>query len=290
MDRKHAWVLNLDADVELGGARAAYQPSRRLLETMRPHQQHLASALLEEGDVLIDEDSPAGVAYGLSGRAFCPTPRALRLLRRAGAQPEPHPSVEVLRRVNARSFASGLGATLPGAAFVRSDVDAIETLRRGPDVGDGWRVKFAHGMAGRNQRVIAPGALAENDREFVARGLRLGGVQIEPNVPIVTEYALHGRIALGGGLELGVLVLQRCDARGAWVSSERAGERSGELANALAREAARVATALHESGYVGPFGVDAYTYLDRRGELCQQLRSEINARYSMGFAVGFGRR
>jgi hypothetical protein len=39
--------------------------------------------------------------------------------------------------------------------------------------------------------------------------------------------------------------------------------------------------------YFGPFGVDAYTYRARDGRLGLQPRSEINARYSMGFAAGF---
>jgi hypothetical protein len=55
----------------------------------------------------------------------------------------------------------------------------------------------------------------------------------------------------------------------------------------LAEEAARVAAALASAGYFGPFGIDAYTYRAHGGALELQVRSEINARYSMGFAVGF---
>ena len=46
--------------------------------------------------------------------------------------------------------------------------------------------------------------------------------------------------------------------------------------------------ALAGAGYFGPFGIDAYRYRDRAGALRLQPRSEINARYSMGFAVGLG--
>ena len=55
----------------------------------------------------------------------------------------------------------------------------------------------------------------------------------------------------------------------------------------MAGEAERVARALSGAGYFGPFGVDAFTYRDRVGNVCVQPRSEINARYTMGFAVGF---
>jgi hypothetical protein len=56
----------------------------------------------------------------------------------------------------------------------------------------------------------------------------------------------------------------------------------------LLEEARRVGLALAQAAYFGPFGVDAFTYRDRAGALQLQPRSEINARYTMGFAVGFG--
>ena len=116
--------------------------------------------------------------------------------------------------------------------------------------------------------------------------------EIEPNVAIETEYALHGLVARNRALRLGVVVRQRCDARGAWLSSEPiAGVRcvADDVGDRLVEESRRVAGALAAAGYFGPFGVDAYTYRDRGAALCLQPRSEINARYSMGFAVGFGR-
>ena len=44
-----------------------------------------------------------------------------------------------------------------------------------------------------------------------------------------------------------------------------------------------MASALRGEGYFGPFGVDAYSYRDAAGALRLQSRSEINARYTMGF-------
>jgi hypothetical protein len=131
-----AWVLNLDADVELGaiasaapGARAGYAPKRSLVHAMRTRVPRLAASLLDpEEDLLVDERSAPLVASGHVGRAFCPTPRALRLLRRAGAEPEPHPSCDVLVRVNSRAFCSSLGATLPGAVFVTNEDEARAVL------------------------------------------------------------------------------------------------------------------------------------------------------------------
>jgi hypothetical protein len=307
MAARFAWVLNLDADVELAaiasgaaGARTGYAPKGSLLDAMRTFVPKLAASLLDPGeDVLVDEDSPPLLARGLVGRAFCPTPRALRLLRRAGAEPEPHPGCEVLLRVNSRAFASSLGATLPGAVFVADEGDARALLGTLPptELAGAWRVKRSFGMAGRGQRIVAPSRLTEQDLAFVHAGLSEGGVQIEPDVTIVDEFAVHGLLQPGGALRLGPVVRQRCDARGAWVSSE--GIEPERAPEGLVPEAERVAAALSAARYFGPFGVDAYTYRVRRaagttevavgreghGAIALQPRSEINARYTMGFAL-----
>ncbi len=287
--RRFAWVLNLDADVELA-APLGYTPKRSVREAMRPWASRLAASLLGEGDVVVDESTEPLSARGLVGRAFCPTPRAIAVLARAGAVIEPHPGVDVLRLVNARSFASSLGVTLPGASFVTDREAARATLASEPPVGEGWRVKRNFGMTGRGQRVILAGSAA--DLAFVDAGIDEGGVQIEPNVAIESEYAIHALLAEDGSYELGVPVRQRCDARGAWVLTEPLAAptaRESEVAGSLAAEASLVASALARARYFGPFGIDAYLYRGSGGNLELQVRSEINARYSMGFAIGFPR-
>ena len=55
---------------------------------------------------------------------------------------------------------------------------------------------------------------------------------------------------------------------------------------ALLASAERSAEALRAVAYFGPFGIDAYRYeLDGRARFC--ALSEVNARYTMGFAVGY---
>jgi hypothetical protein len=213
------------------------------------------------------------------------TPRARALLERAGARIGPHPSVEVLARVNGRAFSAELGQTLPEATFTRDEAEARALLGRPPPPGfRAWRVKRAFGMAARGQRVMAP-PLSEDDARFVRASLDLG-VQIEPQAEIVTEHALHGKLEPDGTSTLGHAVVQRTDTRGAWISSERV--TGFVFAEALEAEARRVGLALHAAGYFGPFGLDAFTYRTSSGELAFNPRSEINARYSMGFVVGFG--
>jgi len=98
-------------------------------------------------------------------------------------------------------------------------------------------------------------------------------------------------VSEGGACVLGDVTVQRCDEHGAWVFSEQA--RPTDLGDdeqlALRRETARAAEALHAAGYFGPFGVDAYRYRDDAGALCFNPRSEVNARYSMGWGVGMAR-
>ncbi len=69
---------------------------------MRPHVARLAASLLSPGDLLVDDEGTAPRARGLPGRAFCPTPRALRLLRRCRRRARAPPS---RRRSPSRQFA-----------------------------------------------------------------------------------------------------------------------------------------------------------------------------------------
>ncbi len=293
MDTRRAFVLNLDADEELA-ASPGYAPTLRVKEAMRPHVAALARTLLRDGDLLVDDDTLAGTAVSatlapLPGFAFCPTPRALGMLRRAGAEPVAHPSFEVIRRVNGRAFAASLGPTLPGAAFV-TDLDAaLAHLASTSALSSTWRVKRAFGMAGRGQRVLTCGALDAADKAFVQASIaRDRGVQIEPNVHITIELGLHGSLAEDGTLSAGELVHQRCDARGAWLATlplpEDHPARIHE--HALRAELTTVGVALHGASYFGAFGIDAFVYVGEGDQPTLQPRSEVNARYSMGWPIG----
>lgn len=290
LSRGAAWVFNLDADLELA-AGDRYAPPAGVKRATEAWASVLARTLLGPDDVVVDEETPAGSAAGRPGRAFCPTPRAIALLHRAGAIPEPHPPSSVLRRVASRAFGASLGTTMPASAFV-ADLDAAERrLASPPPFGNGWRIKRAFGMAGRRHRLAARRAPTAADLDFVRAGLREGGVLIEPNVEIVREYALHGRLDPSGLLAEGRLVVQRCERSGAWIETMPADEEDvGRVGAAIRAELLRVGPALHEAGYFGPFGIDAFTFRGESGRVVLVPRSEINARYTMGFAVGLSPR
>ena len=203
MVARSAWVLNLDADLELARG-PGWAPSASVARAAASFAERLRGSLVGEGDVVVDAKTPDGAATGRVGRAFCPTPRAIALLRRVGAEPEAHPSADVLRRVASRSFSSSLGATMPKAAFVTRVDEARAMLRGDPAPGTGWRVKRAFGMAGRGHRVV-DASPREADVAFLASWIDEAGAQIEPNVRVLEEYAMHGRVSAAGRVELGAL-------------------------------------------------------------------------------------
>ena len=285
MDPRYAWVLNLDADLELARG-AGYSPSSGVARAMDAFAGRLRDSLVGLRDIVVDASSREGSAAGFVGRAFCPTPGAIAMLVRAGADPEPHPPVDVLRRVASRAFSASLGSTMPKEAFVTRLDEARALLRTDPAPGNGWRIKRAFGMAGRGHRVVQA-APRDADVAFLASWIA-EGVHIEPNVRIASEYALHGRLSRDGSVRLGALTRQRTDPRGAWVSSERVADGPEDVTAALDAEARRAARALADAGHFGPFGVDAFTYEGEDGRIVLRARSEINPRYSMGFGVGFG--
>ncbi len=278
--QRRAFVLNLDADLELG-AGPGYRPSRRVLAAMTANETPLR-ALLDEGDVIIGDETEVGSLRGFVGHAFCPTPRAVALMRRAGAEPARHPSVEVLRTVASRAFGFSAERGLPGALFANRFELVIETLAKAPPIGRAWRLKRAYGMAGRGHRTIAPGEPSTADAAWIRASMPQGLV-VEPEVRIVSELGLHGWLEEDGALGAGAVVRQRCDARGAWIASER---HLSVHAGRLGEELVVVGRELHRAGFFGPFGIDSHEYEVEGGQAFQP-RSEINPRYSMGWAVGY---
>lgn len=302
--RRYAWILNLDADLELAVWPRRFEPKRSVRAAVAAYVPVVRTSLLGPEDRDVEELAPASGATRLRvlqahappvGRAFCPTPNALARLARAGIAPEPSPPVAVLRAVNSRVFCASLGSTMDESVLVTDVARAEELLASHPrtSASGTWRVKRPFGMTGRGQCVVTPGPLRDAERSLVRAGIADGGVMIEPNVAIEAEYAIHGILAPSGALRLGVLVAQRCDARGAWLSSHRLlpsdrSAREHDIARVLEAEAEHVARGLSAAGYFGPFGIDAFAFRDAHGGLGFQRRSEINARYSMGFGIGVG--
>lgn len=283
MSVRFAWVLNLDAELELARGGPGYVPQRKLLAQLAEHGAG-SRRLLGAADVLVGPETPP--EPGLVGRAWCPTPLALDRLRRWGSAPEPHPDAATLRRVNHRLFAHELGGGLPGQAYVTSR-DQLLALLAGYERP--WLLKRPLGFAGRGQ-LRALEALSEKQWSWVDASLERDGLVVEPLVTIALELSLHGFIWQGGRHELGRICVQHVSARGAFqgVRLAEPGELSATERATLLASGEAVAHALRRAGYFGPFGIDAYRY-EQGGEPGLCALGEINARYTLGFATGFPR-
>ena len=288
MDSRRAWLLNLDAEDELA-SRGGHTPSGAMARRCAALRLRVAG-LLGPDDVLLEEAMALPRGELRRGVAWCPTPRALRALERAGAAAPAAPALEILRRVNHRRFCAELGQTLPGAHYVETRAELTEALEVAAP-GSPWLLKRPFGFAGRGRRRVSAGRLDPADLRWVEASLRTGeGLQVEPWAARVGDFALHGFVDPGGEVTLGAPSEQRCDESGAWAGSARceAGALTADEQGALASSAREAADALHRAGYFGPFGIDAFRWRAEDGGLRWNPRCEINARYSMGWAVGMG--
>ena len=292
MARARAWILNFDAEDELD--RGAGHTSPRAVRARFAALAGSVASLLAPGDVIVDPAArapslPPGARFG---RAWCPTPDALRSLALAGAVVPAAPAAAVLRRVNHRRFCAELGQTLPGARYVDT-LDDVVAIVNAPPPGRAWLLKRPFGFAGRGRKRLRSDGIDAADHAWIAASIAAGdGLQIEPWVDLDLDAGLHGFLAPSGDLVIGAPTVQRTDAAGAWRASLPAapGDLSADEERALFAAMEATAAALREAGYFGPFGIDAFRYRDEAGATRWNPRGEINARYSMGWAVGMGAR
>ena len=276
-----AWLLNLDADEELAhGSRWRRPPE---LDARIAELVPRMTMLLRSEDVILP--SGAALAPDLTVLTFCPTPSALARVLSLGARARFEVPYDLLRQVNGRGFCASLGQTLPHATYVCA-MPELEAAIRAPSPTGTFLLKREFSFAGRERRQARNGELDASTRGFAARSFARGeGIQVEPWLTLAGDFALHGFLLPGGRWLAGPLVTQICDGQGRWVTSQLAA--AGALAQhellALELELERVARALGDLGYVGPFGVDAFRYLGANGQPAFQPRSEINARFTMGY-------
>lgn len=289
MGTRSAWLLNLGAEIELENPRRTIGADAR---SRLPDLANKLGALVLPGDVILfGEENETGLAEGCLGRAWLPTPRALMALGRAGASRLPVPDFEVLRQVNDRRFSLNLGTTLPGQCVVTSIEEVIEALSR-PSPRGNWLLRRPHGFAGRGRRRVRLDEILTDARTWIEASLRnCGALVVEPWVERLADFGLHGHVSSKGIVVLGEPTLQTMTEDGMWVETRRVrgGELGLEEAYSLATTANAAGDALARAGYFGPFGIDAFRWRDEHGKQHWNPRCEINARYSMGWAIGMGK-
>jgi hypothetical protein len=282
-----AWVLNLDADDELRNPLGYAPPAAtaRRTEALIPHLR----GLVREGDVVLGH-APQPLRGAFVGQAWCPTPRALALLQEAGARIPATPPLDVLRRVNHRGFCAGLGQTLEAARWVES-LDELRDHIATHRASSEWVLKRAFGFSGRGSRRLRAPEPTQQDLEWIAATFRREpGMQLEPWVIRERDFVIHGYIEASKRVHWGCPTVQECNEKGAWVHTRPVleSELSASEHETLHSVAASTAQALVDARYFGPFGIDAYRWVDDAGVRRFNPRSEVNARYTMGWHVGMG--
>jgi hypothetical protein len=312
-------VGNLDLEVELTGSAApplkravvemisaaaatlsAFGGPDDLLWTPQPVA---ADRVLDGGPELVSGPLPTGPRAVLAwGEA--PSVAALR----AAGGPTPgevaseadwrallwtlHPAVEAARRCNHRALgfavARELDLLLPGARLIESAGELEAHLAAGGAElsGGTWVVKAPLSASGRDRLRVRAGELDDAARARLDRLLARGPLLFEPWVDRQVDVGVCGLVTPAGHLAFPPHRLLN-DAGGVFrgIELDDAGDRLGltrRERTQLESATSRVARALRSEGYVGPFGIDAYTYRDGAGRRRFQALGEINARLTFG--------
>ncbi len=286
---KVAFAANLDAELELQDP--SYVPSTRMVAGLTARARAFAAQLGSDVVCLIPGARPPHPnVTGAPGLCWCPTPSALGLLTAGSARLPPAPPLEVLQRVNHRAFAEGLGLGLVLGRYVTTMPELDEHLARFHSA-EPVLLKRPFGFAGRGRkRLPSPNLIGPARRWAAASMTQYGrGLLVEPWCHVLLDVALHGFVATDGQIVLGTPTVQENDADGAWLRSRPAtdGDLDRHDQRDLRAAAERVAAALHDAGYFGPFGIDAYRFL-RNGRPDFQPLSDLNARLTMGWCIGMG--
>ena len=236
---------------------------------------------------VIDAHDDLGAVQPRDGDCWCPTPSALATLRALGIEPSPAPTVEVLRRVNHRSFSASLGPALPGARFATQSDEVLRHLRDEPSRR--FVLKRALSFAGRSRKILCARDLNSAATTWIAASFTGHGIglAVEPFVEISADFSLHGLLAGDGSATFGRPV-RLANQDGAFASARPAvpGDLAPSESDALHAAGASAADALSRAGYVGPFCIDAFRWRDERGSDRFHPLCEINARYTMAWWIG----
>ncbi|HEX6245661.1 MAG TPA: hypothetical protein VFZ61_32275 [Polyangiales bacterium] len=284
MATRIAWWLNLDAGLELAQP-SSYQRSPELAARVQALAPRL-SLLLAAEDVLLDGSRRAEQLSGFVPLCFCPTPSAQAALVGLGFTPMLPVALPLLRALTRRSFAAELGQTLPGARYVASLAELQAVLAERPSFTGEWLLKRDFSFAARERRRIRGQTPDASTLGFARQSFARGeGLQLEPYVRRLADFARHGFVTADGELLRGPVMRQEVDARGVWIASQVAetDALSERERTALEQALCETGDALRTRGYAGPFGLDAFRYVDATDAPAFQPRSEVNVRFSMGY-------
>ena len=186
--KRVAWVLNLDAELELARPDETAGSSRHQAQ-VRHHGQRFLAGVNESGQAAgythaaaRDGEAPDHLL------AWCPTPRVLGQLATTQGEIPRAPDLQCLQRVNNRRFLTTLTDGLPGSRFVHTMDQLTRHLQVSPTPPDGWLLKRGFGFSGRWRKRL-PNLRDEASRRWceASMGDYGQGLQVEPFVPILAK-------------------------------------------------------------------------------------------------------
>jgi len=207
------------------------------------------------------------------------------------------------RRLASRAWtlalARRLGVALPGARMVADESGLTAHLAAGGARGSlsgSWVLKAPWSAAGRQRIVVRSDGPSIAQRRWMRTGfIRPEGLLFEPWMARRADFgcvglADHNGVRLLGAHNQVVDAMGRFQGLTLWPGCRRPSELPPDI---LAPEAARrmddaataAGRALAEEGYAGPFGVDAWTYVDVEGRERFQPLGELNVRCTMGLVA-----
>jgi hypothetical protein len=191
----------------------------------------------------------------------------------------PAASPSVVARVHHRAFhlqvAEELGCALPGARMVESMEELDRILASGPS---SWVVKAPFSASGRSRYIERKGPLLPDlkSRRTVERLFEMHGpLLFEPWMDRTADFGCSALLT-ESGLRIVGFHRQAVDVKGQFAGIElpvEMPEGMGEFVEGVGR-------ALRREGYVGPFGIDAWSYESSFNPL-----GEINARMTFGLVA-----
>ena len=281
-----AWLLNLDAELELAQPNRA-QPSTRLRAQTEFHGKRFLNAIADSDP---DSDYRHQAAACCSTwdhlLAWCPTPE---VIDKASVQVRQQaPDLACLQHVNHRAFAWGIAQELPNAIFARDMKELMDHLQACRTPEHGWLLKRAFGFSGRWRKHLR-GSLDDASRAWCEASMHEYGIglQVEPYVDILAEFTLHGLLDSTGSVLQGQPTRLYSDPKGAWIGNQKLTDSVSDIEKEAFQQAfTACAQALHGAGYSGPFGIDGFRWRDTEGNACWQSLSDLNARFTMGYFVG----
>lgn len=198
----------------------------------------------------------------------------------------PTPSPAVVATVHHRAFhlqvAQEIGCALPGARMVES-LTELEDLA----LPRSWVLKAPLSASGRDRYIEreGPGLTDPKARRTVERLFdRHGPLLFEPWMDRVADYGVSALLTQDALRIVGIHG-QKVDRKGQFAGIDLSPDLTEGDRDRLLETVEAVAAALRRAGYVGPFGIDAWSYRREDGRIVLNPLGEINARMTFGLVA-----